>query len=88
MQIERRYRKLDWWSLIEHIDNAVGEDSSTIETYVEILDELRMRILESVSEGSSFKIKKQANRLCDSFKNKFARPEDLAEISQIEEFFN
>jgi hypothetical protein len=87
MQIIRRYKKLDWWSFVEHIDLALDKDETTQESYIELLDEIRMRLLESVSEGASYKFKKQAQRLLTSYRSKFARSEDLAEIIELEEFF-
>ena len=67
MQIERRYRKLDWWGLIDHINSALENEDTEQGVYIELLDELRMRTLESVSEGSTYKINTQANKLIENF---------------------
>ncbi|MFG1501213.1 hypothetical protein ABMA70_13485 [Halobacteriovorax sp. XZX-3] len=60
----RRYRKNDWWDLVAVIDQELGRDDGP-QTYYYIFDELKWRMVESISEGSTFKIKKKANELYD-----------------------
>ncbi|MGI4992091.1 hypothetical protein ACRXCV_05650 [Halobacteriovorax sp. GFR7] len=60
----RRYRKNDWWDLVAVIDQELERDDGP-QTYYHILDELKWRMVESISEGSTFKIKKKAAELYD-----------------------
>lgn len=51
----RRYRKNDWWDLMTVIDQELERDCGP-ETYYHILDELKWRMVDSISEGATFKI--------------------------------
>lgn len=62
MYILRRYKKLSWWDLVEIIDQVKISEVQESEL-IELVDELRLRLLESVSEGGSFKVIKKANEL-------------------------
>lgn len=94
MQIERRYRKLDWWGLIDHINSALENEDTEQGVYIELLDELRMRTLESVSEGSTYKINTQANKLIENFNSiasrnpNFANSDIQNEVKDLSDFFN
>ncbi|AYF43878.1 hypothetical protein BALOs_0868 [Halobacteriovorax sp. BALOs_7] len=60
----RRYRKNDWWDFMTVIDQELDRDEGPM-TYYYILDELKWRMVDSVSEGETFKIKKKAQELKD-----------------------
>jgi len=58
------------------------------EIYVEFIDELRMRKLESFSEGATFKMKAKAKELLAQFEERmqeesFASEEQLSEVKQL-----
>jgi hypothetical protein len=91
MLLVRRYKKLGWWDLLDQIDLQLKE-SPEKEVYIEILDELRMRLLESVSEGASFKLKAPAERIINEFKvrmdsdDNFANSSDFKEVQELADF--
>lgn len=85
----RRYRKNDWWDLVEVIEQEITRDRSA-QTYYYIFDELKWRIVESISEGGNFKIRQKAKELKERFdKESFDEPQDnqlLIEIDAIISF--
>ncbi|EPZ49492.1 hypothetical protein M902_0838 [Bacteriovorax sp. BAL6_X] len=86
----RRYRKNDWWDLVTVIGQELEKDDGP-QTYYYILDELKWRMVESISEGSTFKIKKKAIELYEQIQvsqKKWTKIEpDLAkEIELLLEF--
>jgi len=88
MYINRRYKKLSWFDFLDHIEDEL-KTLPPKESYIEILDELRMRKIESVSEGGTFKIKAPSKDIVLKFQermnddSKFARPSDLEECERI-----
>jgi hypothetical protein len=88
MHIVRRYKKLDWWDFLTVIDQEL-EKMPAKETYIDLIDELRMRKIESISEGATFKMKAPSKDILERFKNRmsedqsFASDEDLTEITQL-----
>ena len=85
MIIIRRYKKLDWWSFLDQIELDLNNGPSK-EIYIEIADELRMRKLESVSEGGDFKLKSPAKNLRGKFDERVASCNDFASVQDITEF--
>lgn len=87
MYIERRYSKLPWFDFLDQIEDELKENPPK-ERYIELLDEFRMRKIESVSEGGTFKLKAPATKLVEKFTQRmedssFATSEDLEECQQI-----
>lgn len=58
----RRYHKNDWWDFMIVIDQELEKDHGP-QTYYYILDELKWRLVDSISEGSTYKIKKKVEDL-------------------------
>lgn len=85
----RRYRKNDWWDLVTVIEQEL-QRSESIDTYYYIADELKWRIVESISEGGNFKIRNKAQEL----KNKFLKytqentVEDVARLNELVAIFD
>lgn len=77
----RRYRKNDWWDLVTVIEQEL-ERSKSYETYFYIVDELKWRIVDSVSEGANFKIRKKANEIFKDFHENCTELESLSEIQR------
>jgi hypothetical protein len=87
MQIIRKYRKLDWFDFIDTMTRALNKNPEK-EVYIEFIDELRMKKLDSMSEGATFKMKVKAKELLALFEERmneegFADEKDLAEVKQI-----
>lgn len=87
MLIMRKYRKLDWFDFIDTMTRALNKKPEK-ETYIEFIDELRMRKLESLSEGATFKMKIKARELMTMFEERmaeadFAGEEDLAQVKEL-----
>lgn len=85
----RRYRKNDWWDFMTVIDQELERDDGA-ETYYHILDELKWRMVDSVSEGATFKIKKKAQelgeRMAESKKSWNADEALVLEVNSLLEF--
>lgn len=85
----RRYRKNDWWDLVAVIEQEL-EKSQSYETYFYIADELKWRIIDSLSEGASFKVRKKAKELQASYTSNCPDIDNLTEIqkSDIDAIFD
>ena len=71
MQINRRYKKLLWFDLLDVIKKELSKNPDQV-VYLELMDEFRMRLLESVSEGGTFKLKVQAKELLTKFEKRLS----------------
>jgi predicted protein tyrosine phosphatase len=76
----RRYHKNDWWDLMVVIDQEL-EKSNTYKTYVNIADELKWRLVDSISEGANHKIKAKMKELKVRFHDTC---EDLEQLSDVQ----
>ncbi len=82
----RRYRKNDWWDFVEVIEQELTRDPSA-QTYYNIFDELKWRIVESISEGGNFKIRMKTEELKLRFEGEnFEENQLLTEINAIISF--
>ncbi|GEM_PF-4795259 len=77
----RRYRKNDWWDLVTVIEQELDK-SKSYETYFYIVDELKWRIVDSVSEGANYKIRNKAKEIQNSFYENCSDLESLSEIQK------
>jgi len=75
----RKYKDLAWWDFVDYMEEKLAEGPEK-ELYFEFLDELRLRFLESVSEGASYKYQNKAQELVKLFKAK--NVEDAARFSE------
>jgi hypothetical protein len=66
METIRRFKKMSLWDFIELMEKNCY-CSGDKDSYFLYLDELRMRKIESVSEGGNYKLKSLANELNDQF---------------------
>jgi len=85
MLIIRKYRKLPWFDFLECIDAAL-EKNPMVAVYFELLDELRMRKIESISEGASFKMQAPTQKLWQSFSGRLATEANFADPNELKEF--
>lgn len=85
----RRYRKNDWWDLVTVIEQEL-ERSKSYDTYFYIVDELKWRIVDSVSEGANFKIRNKAKEIQKRFYEDCSELDGLSEIqkSDIDAIFD
>lgn len=79
MRIMRKYKNLGWWDFIEYMEEKLAEHPEK-ELYFEFLDEIRLRFLESVSEGASFKYQNKAQELVELLK--LNSSEDTVKLSE------
>lgn len=82
---DRRYKKNDWWDFLTVIDQEL-EKLPAKETFFNLIDELRMRKAESISEGATFKMKAPAKDLLERFKDRMDKDEEFASSVDLEEF--
>ncbi len=90
MIIIRKYKRIDWFDFIELIEKEFSNQPPK-QLYFDFQDELRMRVIESVSEGASFKFKAHSKKIMECFKERmqadpsFASSEDYNEFLAITE---
>ncbi|MFT6067830.1 MAG: hypothetical protein ACJAT2_001173 [Bacteriovoracaceae bacterium] len=88
METIRRFKKMSLWDFIELME-ANCYNSGDKDTYFLYLDELRMRKIESVSEGGNYKLKSLALELKEKFLEEvkkspgFALEEEMKDLEFI-----
>ncbi len=88
MLIIRKYRRLQWFDFLEKIESELTVLPQE-NVYFELLDEIRMRKVESVSEGACFKMKAPAMELLEKFETRleensqFSSPDNLIEFKSL-----
>ncbi len=85
MLIIRRYKKLGWFDLLDKISEELGQNPPK-ESYFRFLDEFRMRLIESVSEGATYKLKGPTQDLLEGFKERRANDSAFASEEEVKEF--
>ncbi|MCR9206238.1 MAG: hypothetical protein NXH75_16770 [Halobacteriovoraceae bacterium] len=86
----RKYRKNDWWDFMTVIEQELDRDKG-YRTFLNLADELKWRLVESISEGGNFKIKKRMQELQDEFLENCSdldkiTPQERSEIQAIFDF--
>lgn len=79
----RRYHKNDWWDLMIVIEQELERDGS-YRTFYNIADELKWRLVESVSEGGNHKIRVKANELREKFLSSCSNLHELTDVQREE----
>lgn len=79
----RRYKKNDWWDLMTVIEQELERDSS-YKTFFNIADELKWRLVESISEGANHKIRVKGKELKDRYNNCCTNLKSLTEVQKEE----
>ena len=85
MIIIRRFRKLDWFDLLDRIQKDLDEKPDK-KIYFEFLDEFRMRLLDSISEGASFKLKAPTKEILMKFETRMKEDTEFATEADMQEF--
>lgn len=83
----RRYQKNDWWDLVTVIEQELERDNS-YKTYYNIADELKWRIVESISEGGHFKIQNKVREIKDRFDKTELKNISESELNDIHALFD
>lgn len=76
METIRRFKKMSLWDFIELMEKNCY-DSAEKDTYFLYLDELRMRRIESISEGGNYKISSLAKELHQKFNKEIEKNPDF-----------
>lgn len=79
----RRYRKNDWWDLVTVIQQELERDSS-YKTFFNLVDELKWRLVESVSEGGNHKIKVKGQELKELYTKGCTDADGLSDLQKEE----
>lgn len=85
MQIIRKYKKLEWFDFLDVIEREL-KDIPGKTSYFEILDELRMRLIDSISEGATFKLKAPTRDLVSKFETRTSEDPSFANEDDLKEF--
>lgn len=85
MEIFRKYKRLLWFELVELVEESLSKKTD-FESYIEYIDELKMRLVDSISEGLSYKVKGLAVKISNSFEIRTKEDEGFASSDQQEEF--
>lgn len=84
MLIIRRYKALGWFDLLDKLEEELSKDPPK-ERYFDFLDEFRMRLIESVSEGASYKLRNPTLALIERFQQRQAEdPVFASETDRLE----
>lgn len=71
MEVVRQFKKMSLWDFIDLMqDQCLGCGES--KTYFMYLDEIKMRRIESISEGGNYKLHTLALELLGEFKKEFS----------------
>lgn len=87
MDLVRKYLKLDWFDFVDVILQELDENP-VAHTYIELMDELYLRKLESVSEGSTFKLRKPAKDIFNKFEKQMSQNKKFANDNNLNEIKN
>lgn len=81
----RHFKKMSLWDFIELLENnCLGCHKA--ETYFIYLDEVKMRRIESISEGGNLKLKKLAEQLLTEFKKEKDANEQFCSDKELQDF--
>ena len=85
MDLIRKYRKLDWFNFLDYIEKELeGEPDSKI--YFELMDEICVRKLESISEGATYKLKAPSIDILKRFELRVSKDPSFTTEEKVKEF--
>ncbi len=85
MQIIRRFKKMNIWDFID-LMNQECFGSAKSDTYFLYLDEIKLRRLESVSEGGDLKLRSLAKELLEEYKKEMEKNDQFSSQEDYESF--
>jgi hypothetical protein len=90
MQTLRKFHDLSWFDFLDFIDQSL-KDQPDKTFYIDVLDEVKMRFIESVSEGSTYKLKNLCEKMIKEFEARitsdstFGDEQDISLLTEISE---
>jgi hypothetical protein len=85
MEILRKYRRLGWFDFLDQIEIEL-KNTPDKSVYFELLGELKMRLVESVSEGAAFKMKAPSKNLLERFEKRMSQENSFASEQDYQDF--
>lgn len=85
METIRAFKKMSLWDFINLMQKNCFL-SGKVENYFLYLDELRMRKVESISEGGNFKLISLASELKAEFEKELVKKNDFASKKEVTDF--
>lgn len=85
METVRKFKRMGLWDFIELME-ANCYDCHDKELYFTYLDELRMRKIESISEGGNYKLISLAKELEEEFQKEVKANNDFVSESELNDF--
>ena len=77
--------KLDWFDLIDLIEESITQNAAETK-YFDIIDEIYMRKVESISEGATYKMKKPTKQLWDHYQQRMNEDPNFSTTERSNEF--
>ncbi|MGB0454983.1 MAG: hypothetical protein ACPGJV_14830 [Bacteriovoracaceae bacterium] len=85
METIRQFKRMSLWDFIDLMEeNCLNSGKAT--TYFMYLDEIKMRRIESISEGGNVKLKKLANQLLQTFKEEKNKDSEFCTDQEFNDF--
>ncbi len=85
MDLIRKYRKLDWFDFLDYIEKEL-EGGPVSQVYFELIDEICIRKLESISEGATYKLKAPSIDILKRFEFRVSKDPSFATEEKVKEF--
>ncbi len=84
MRTVRKFKKMGLWDFIELLETNCFA-SGDKETYFTYLDEIRMRRIESISEGGNYKLASLAKELKSEIDKELEKKSDFLDSEELKE---
>lgn len=85
MDTIRQFKKMSLWDFIELMESQCFGCAKSA-TYFMYLDEIKMRRIESISEGGNFKLRSLALQLLEEFQKELGRDPSFASSEELSSF--
>ena len=85
MEIVRQFKKMSLWDFIDLLSSKC-HGCGDQEIYLMYLDEIKLRRIESISEGGNLKLKSLATELLTEYEKEVSLKSDFATEQEIKEF--
>ena len=85
MEIIRRFKKMSLWDFID-LMNEQCLNCGDRETYFLYLDEIKLRRIESVSEGGDHKLRSLAKELLHNYEEEMKKSSDFSNSEDYQSF--
>ncbi len=85
MDIVRQFKKMSLWDFIDLMESQCFGCAKSA-TYFMYLDEIKMRRIESISEGGNYKLRSLAQQLLEEFQKELHRDSSFATSEELKSF--